>query len=125
MSTSWGQMPKIVAFTGAALSRESGFAPFDAEGLPTGLRLEDVVTREGFARNPARVHEFYNRRRRELLQAKPNAAHEALAVLDAVRSREVLIVTRNIDDLHEPAQPINLLRLLRRIKLPAAPVPPP
>jgi NAD-dependent deacetylase len=103
MRASWGQMPKIVAFTGAGLARESAFAPFDPERMPPGLRLEDVVTREGFAREPARVHDFYNLRRRELLAAKPNPAHEALAVLDAVRSREVLIVTRNIDDLHQRA----------------------
>ena len=103
MSAVWAKSPKIVAFTGGALSRESGFAPFDPAAMPAGLRLEDVVTREGFARDPARVNEFYNRRRRELLQAKPNAAHEALAVLDIVRSQEVLIVTRNIDDLHERA----------------------
>jgi NAD-dependent deacetylase len=98
-----GQPPKIVAFTGAALSRDSGFAPFDPETIPPGLRLEELVTREGFARDPGRVHQFYNRRRRELLMATPNAAHEALAVLDAVQPREVLVVTRNIDDLHERA----------------------
>jgi len=71
--------------------------------MPAGLRLEDVVTRESFARDPMRVHEFYNLRRRELLMAKPNDAHEALAVLDMVRSGEVLIVTANLDDLHERA----------------------
>ncbi len=102
-NTPWGQPPAIVAFTGAGLSRESGFAPFDAAGMPAGLRLEDVVTREGFARDPARVLDFYNLRRRQLSEAKPNAAHDGLAVLDAVRKREVLIVTRNIDDFHERA----------------------
>jgi NAD-dependent deacetylase len=71
--------------------------------MPPGLRLEDVVTQEGFARDPARVLEFYNLRRRQRLQTKPNAAHQGLAALDAVRKREVLIVTRNIDDLHERA----------------------
>jgi NAD-dependent deacetylase len=103
MNTPWAQSPRIVAFTGGALSRESGFAPFDPAGMPAGLRLEDVVTRDGFARDPARVQAFYNQRRRELLAAKPNAAYEGLAVLDMVRSREVLVVTRNIDDLHERA----------------------
>lgn len=93
----------IVVFTGGLLSREAGFAPFDAATLPAGLRLEDVVTPEGFARDPARVNDFYNRRRCELLRAQPGAAHEGLAVLDTVRPREVLIVTRNIDDLHERA----------------------
>ena len=103
MSGLLGKLPKIVAFTGGGLARESGFAPFDAARMPPGLRLEDVLTREGFARDPMLVHEFYNQRRRELLAAKPNPAHEALAVLDAVRAREVLILTRNIDDLHERA----------------------
>ena len=109
MRTPWGQPPKIVAFSGAGLSRESGFAPFDPATMPTGLRLEDVVTQEGFARDPARVQEFYNLRRRQLLEARPNPAHQGLAVLDAVRKREVLpkrevlVVTRNIDDFHERA----------------------
>jgi NAD-dependent deacetylase len=103
MSTIRPKLPAIVAFTGGALSWESGFTPFDSAAMPEGLSLEDVVSREGFARGPARVHDFYNRRRQELLGAKPNAAHEALAVLDAVRSREVLVVTRNVDDLHERA----------------------
>jgi NAD-dependent deacetylase len=67
------------------------------------LRLEDVVTCDGFARDPERVNDFYNRRRRELMQATPNAAHDGLAVLETMRPQEVLIVTRNIDDLHERA----------------------
>jgi NAD-dependent deacetylase len=102
-NTPWGQPPDIVAFTGAGLSRESGFTPFDAGAMPAGLRLEDVVTQEGFAHDPARVLDFYNLRRRQLLEAKPNAAHDELAVLDAVRQRAVLVVTRNIDDFHERA----------------------
>jgi NAD-dependent deacetylase len=103
MNTPWARSPSIVAFTGGALSREAGFAPFDPDRMPSGLRLEDVVTREGFDHDPARVQEFYNRRRRELLQTGPGPAHEALAVLETVRSNEVLVVTRNIDDLHERA----------------------
>ena len=103
MGTPWAQPPKIVALTGAALSRAAGFAPFAADRMPAGLRLEEIVTHEGFARDPARVHEFYNLRRRELLAATPTAAHEALAILDVVRPRELLIVTGNIDDLHERA----------------------
>lgn len=103
MTTPWAKPPAIVAFTGGALSREAGFAPFDPQAMPAGLRLDDVVTQEGFARDPQRVQEIYNRRRRELLQATPRPAHEALAVLDSVRSRAVLVVTRNIDDLHERA----------------------
>jgi NAD-dependent deacetylase len=95
--------PKIVVFTGPGLSRESGFAPFDPATLPPSIGLEDVVTRDGFARDPVRVHDFYNLRRRELHAAKPNLAHEGLAALDLTRPGEVLIVTRNIDDLHERA----------------------
>jgi NAD-dependent deacetylase len=93
--------PTIVAVTGAGLSREAGFAPFAADRMPAGLTLEDVVTEEGFERDPARVQGFYNLRRRELLAAMPTPAHEALAVLDMVRPGELLIVTSNIDDLHE------------------------
>ncbi|MGD9616365.1 MAG: Sir2 family NAD-dependent protein deacetylase [Alphaproteobacteria bacterium] len=103
MNTIWAKSPRIVVFTGGALARESGFAPFDPATMPAGLRLEDVVTRDGFARNPERVNGFYNRRRQELLSARPSAAHEGLAVLETIRPREVLIVTRNIDDLHERA----------------------
>jgi NAD-dependent deacetylase len=103
MNVIWASPPKIVVFTGGALARESGFAPFDPAAMPEGLRLEDVVTRDGFARAPERVNDFYNRRRRELMQARPNAAHEGLAVLETMRPREVLVATRNIDDLHERA----------------------
>jgi NAD-dependent protein deacetylase/lipoamidase len=103
MNSIWAKPPDIVAFTGAALAREAGFAPFDPVTMPAGLRLEDVVTREAFARDPERVNAFYNRRRRELMQARPSAAHDGLAVLETMRPRQVLIVTRNIDDLHERA----------------------
>ncbi len=103
MNTPWRQPPGIIVYTAGDLSRDSGFAPFDADRMPAGLRLEDVVTPEGYVGDPARGQEFYNLRRRQLLEAKPNAAHDGLAVLDAVRKREVLIVTRNIDDLHQRA----------------------
>jgi NAD-dependent deacetylase len=103
MSGPCARPPKTVALTGAALSREAAFAPFAADRMPAGLCLEDVVTREAFERDPTRVHDFYNLRRRELLAAIPNPAHEALAILDMVRTRELLIVTGNIDDLHERA----------------------
>jgi NAD-dependent deacetylase len=95
--------PKIVVFTGPGLSREAGFAPFDPATMPPRVTMEDIVTRDGFIRNPAQVHEFYNRRRRELRAAKPSLAHDGLAVLDLTRPGEVLVVTRNIDDLHERA----------------------
>jgi NAD-dependent deacetylase len=95
--------PKIVVFTGPGLSRESGFAPFDPTMMPPGIGLEDIVTRDGFARDPALVQDFYNRRRRQMQAAAPNPAHEALAALDLTRPGEVLIVTRNLDDFHERA----------------------
>lgn len=97
------QPPKIVVFTGPGLARESGFAPFDPATMPRGVALEDVVTQDGFARDPSLVHDFYNARRRELHAAQPNCAHKGLAALDLTRPGEVLIVTRNIDDLHERA----------------------
>lgn len=90
-------------FTGPGLARESGFAPFDPTTMPPGIGLEDVVTRDGFARDPVRVHDFYNLRRRELRAGAPNLAHEGLAALDLTRPGEMLVVTRNIDDLHERA----------------------
>jgi NAD-dependent deacetylase len=71
--------------------------------MPPGVVIEDVVTRDGFARDAALVQDFYNRRRRELRAAAPNLAHEGLAALDLTRPGEVLVVTRNIDDLHERA----------------------
>jgi NAD-dependent deacetylase len=103
MPTPFPQPPKIVVFTGPGLPRESGFAPFDPATRPPGVGLADVVTRDGFARDPERVFGFYDRRRRELRAARPNLAHEALAALDLTRPGEVLVVNRNIDDLHERA----------------------
>jgi hypothetical protein len=97
------QPPKIVGFTGPGLVRESGFAPFDPATMLRGMALEDVVTRDGFARDPSLVHDFYNARRRELHAAQPNCAYEGLAALELTRPGEVLIVARNIDDLHERA----------------------
>jgi len=103
MPSPFPKPPKIVVFTGPGLSRESSFAPFEPTTMPPGMSLENVVTRDGFARDPDRVHDFYNRRRRELRAAKPNLAHQGLAALDLSRPGEVLVVTRNIDDLHERA----------------------
>lgn len=90
-------------FTGPGLARESGFAPFDPAAMPEGVALEDVVMYEAFARDPRRVYAFYDQRRRESQEAVPNLAHEGLAALDLARPGEVLIVTRNIDNLHERA----------------------
>ena len=96
--------PDIVILTGAGISAESGLGTFrDKDGLWTRYDLEDVATPEGFARNPALVHEFYNARRANMRAAEPNAAHQALARLEAARPGAVLIVTQNVDDLHQRA----------------------
>lgn len=94
----------IVILTGAGISRESGLHTFrDADGIWATVRIEDVATPEAFARDPDRVHAFYNARRRGLLDAAiaPNAAHVALARLQAEWPGRVVLVTQNIDDLHE------------------------
>ena len=94
----------IVILTGAGISAESGVATFRAaDGLWEGHRVDEVATPEGFARNPALVHAFYDARRARLDEVVPNAAHDALARLDAEWPGELLIVTQNVDDLHERA----------------------
>lgn len=95
-------MKKIVVFTGAGVSADSGLATFrDADGLRAEYRVEDVCTPEALARNRALVVGFYNERRREMLAAEPNAGHRAVAALE--RDFEVEVVTQNVDDLHERA----------------------
>lgn len=102
----------IVILTGAGVSAESGVRTFrDAGGLWEGHRVEDVATPEGFARDPALVHAFYNARRRQLGRVAPNAAHAALAELERGWPGEVLLVTQNVDDLHERAGSRNLVHL--------------
>jgi NAD-dependent deacetylase len=100
----------LVILTGAGISKESGLETFrDPDGIWARVRVEDVATPEGFARDPALVHAFYNVRRRRLLSAAvaPNAAHLALARLEAawesMEQGRFLLVTQNIDDLHERA----------------------
>ncbi len=98
------QFHNIVVLTGAGLSAESGLGTFrDKGGLWSEFDLEEVATPEGFARNPARVHDFYNFRRRRLGTARPNAAHHALARLEREHRGKVLTVTQNVDPLHEVA----------------------
>lgn len=97
-------MDKIVILTGAGVSAESGLGTFrDVDGLWTRYDLNEVATPEGFTRNPALVHEFYNARRENCRTAEPNTAHAALARLERAHKGEVLIVTQNVDDLHERA----------------------
>jgi NAD-dependent deacetylase len=111
------QIPKhasIVILTGAGISAESGLATFRAsDGLWENHRIEDVATREAFARDPALVHTFYNMRRHALLNPaiQPNPAHLALARLEREWDGDVLVVTQNIDDLHERAGTKNLLHM--------------
>ena len=102
----------IVILTGAGVSAESGLATFRGpDGLWEGHRVEDVCTPEALARDPVMVHRFYNARRAALASAEPNAAHEALARLDAAWPGELLIVTQNVDDLHERAGAERLLHM--------------
>ncbi|WP_338241510.1 NAD-dependent deacylase [Aurantiacibacter hainanensis] len=92
----------IVILTGAGISAESGLKTFRAEdGLWENHPVEEVATPEGFARDPALVQRFYDERRTQIRAARPNPAHEALGRLDREFSGELLIVTQNIDDLHE------------------------
>ena len=100
---------RIVVLTGAGVSAESGVPTFrDLGGLWEGERIEDVASPEGFERDPARVHRFYNARRARLPEVAPNAAHLALAELERRwgvdrPGAEFLLVTQNVDDLHERA----------------------
>lgn len=97
-------MGPIVILTGAGISAESGLGTFrDEGGLWSQHRIEDVATPEGFARDPALVHRFYNARRVQAAAARPNAAHHALARLESAYPGEVTIVTQNVDALHEAA----------------------
>jgi len=102
----------IVILTGAGLSAESGLGTFrDKAGLWSQFNIDEVATPEGFFRNPTRVHDFYNLRRRHHADAKPNAAHYALARLEQEHRGEVLTVTQNIDALHEAAGTKSLIHM--------------
>jgi len=103
---------KIVILTGAGISAESGLGTFrDADGLWTKYDLGDVATPEGFARNPGLVHDFYNARRANCISAAPNAAHIALAQLEQSPTHDVMIVTQNVDDLHERGGSTNIIHM--------------
>lgn len=105
---------KIVILTGAGISKESGLETFrDPDGIWAKVGIEDVATPEAFAHDPARVHAFYNARRQALLSdtVRPHAAHLALARLEADWPGEVLLVTQNIDNLHERAGSKRLIHM--------------
>lgn len=103
---------RIVILTGAGLSAESGISTFrDKDGIWAKYDYREVATPEGFARNPVRVHEFYNMRRRAHGSVRANPAHHALARLEREYGGEVWIVTQNIDALHEEAGSRNLIHM--------------
>lgn len=103
---------QIVVLTGAGLSAESGLGTFrDVDGIWTKYDLSEVATPEGYSRNPKLVLDFYNMRRQGVAAAQHNAAHEALAKLEREHSANVLIVTQNIDALHEAAGSKNLIHM--------------
>lgn len=103
-------MKKIVVLTGAGISAESGLKTFrDSDGLWEGYNIEEVATPEAWARNPELVQDFYNMRRKSVLEAEPNAAHYALARLE--EKYDVTIITQNIDDLHERGGSGNIIHL--------------
>lgn len=102
----------LVLLTGAGISAESGLRTFRAsDGLWEDHRVEDVATPEGFARDPELVQRFYNERRRRLREVDPNPAHRALARLEHEWPGELLLVTQNVDDLHERAGSRRLLHM--------------
>lgn len=101
---------KLVILTGAGMSAESGISTFrDSDGLWEKYRVEEVATPEGFAADPELVLNFYNQRRRELLQTKPNDGHLGLAALE--KDFDVRIITQNIDNLHERAGSSHVIHL--------------
>ncbi|MDO4781997.1 MAG: NAD-dependent deacylase [Capnocytophaga felis] len=101
---------KIVALTGAGISAESGIKTFrDSDGLWEGHDVMEVASPEGFAKNPSLVLDFYNQRRRQLKEVHPNLAHIILSELQS--DYEVVIVTQNVDDLHERAGSKNIIHL--------------
>ena len=107
----------IVILTGAGVSAESGLETFRAsDGLWASHRIEDVCTPQALARDPGLVHAFYDARRAKLAEVTPNAAHRALARLDAEWPGGLLIVTQNVDDLHERAGTKRLLHMHGELK---------
>lgn len=101
---------RLVISTGAGISAESGISTFrDADGLWEKYPVMDVASADGFARNPALIHKFYNERRRQLLEVEPNDAHRGLVELE--KWYDTYVITQNVDDLHERAGSLNILHL--------------
>lgn len=102
--------PKLVISSGAGISAESGISTFrDAYGLWENYPVMDVASADGFRRNPALVHEFYNARRKDLITKEPNFAHKTLVELE--KYFDVYVITQNVDDLHERAGSSHVLHL--------------
>ncbi len=107
---------RLVVLTGAGISAESGIKTFrDSDGLWEEYRVTDVATPEAWARNPELVQQFYNARRKQLLEVEPNAGHHALAA--AEEYFDVQVLTQNIDDLHERAGSTNVLHLHGQLRM--------
>lgn len=101
---------KLVISSGAGISAESGITTFrDAGGLWENYPVMDVASADGFARNPALIHQFYNNRRKQLVKCEPNAAHKALVELE--KWYDVYVITQNVDNLHEKAGSSKVLHL--------------
>ncbi|HGH3691055.1 TPA: NAD-dependent deacetylase, partial [Acinetobacter baumannii] len=109
-------MTKLVVFSGAGMSAESGISTFrDSNGLWENYDIQQVATPEAWERNPALVQRFYNERRKNILEAQPNEAHQYIAKLQDYY--DVQVITQNIDDLHERAGSQNVLHLHGNIRL--------
>lgn len=109
-------MKKIVVFSGAGMSAESGISTFrDSNGLWENYKIEEVATPQAWKANPSKVQEFYNMRRKEILNVVPNPAHQLIAQLEAIH--KVVIITQNIDDLHERAGSTEVHHLHGNIRL--------
>ncbi|EXH48111.1 sir2 family protein [Acinetobacter baumannii 1412924] len=109
-------MTKLVVFSGAGMSAESGISTFrDSNGLWENYDIQQVATPEAWERNPALVQRFYNERRKNILEAQPNEAHQYIAKLQDYY--DVQVITQNIDDLHERAGNQNVLHLHGNIRL--------
>jgi NAD-dependent deacetylase len=108
-------LPRIVVFTGAGISAESGISTFrDSGGLWEKHDIRDVATPEAWKKNPLLVLDFYNQRRKQVIEAQPNAAHKAIVELE--KKFDVRIITQNVDDLHERAGSSNVLHLHGEIR---------
>lgn len=109
------QMKKLVVLSGAGISQESGLKTFrDMDGLWENYAVEDVASIDGWYRNPELVMDFYNQRRKQLLDAKPNAGHYGIADLE--KWFDVSVITQNVDDLHERAGSTKIIHLHGELK---------